>query len=160
ITYYYLRFIASLLSVTGLFLLLSALDGVSPLGAYVMALVWNINLLCTPLIQYGNVSLFTFALACFGGYLWLVKWGKSAKFFSLGIFLMVINIRPEYALLLFLLGVQQAVLWLKKTKDEGLSKWRRLQLGIVIGIFLITSAVFGASANLRSTTKQFISGLD
>ena len=124
--YYWVRFMTSLASVLGLFLLLSSINGVNVYGAFIMALMWNITLLNTPLIQYKNVHLFAFTLSCFAGYFWLANLGKIAKTFALGILLIVVLMRPEYAALLFLLGVQKATCWLRALKHKGWRKQRRL----------------------------------
>jgi hypothetical protein len=160
IAHYYVRFITSLLSVIGLYLLLSSLNWVSPLGAYSMALLWNLNLLNTPLIHDGNVCLFAFALACFAGYFWIANVGKSARLFSLVILLIVIGIRPEYALLLFLLGFQGAARWLKQLRNEGWSKKRKLQLTMALGVVLIPIGMFAVSVHARNYVSNLFSYLD
>jgi hypothetical protein len=142
IAHYCVRFIASLSSVIGLFLLLSSLNGVNVYGAFTMALLWNITLLNTPLIQYNNIHLFTFALACFAGYFWLVNLGKSAKIFSTGLLLCVIVIRPEYVLLLCLLGVQRTMLWLSEPKHKGWRNHRRLSLTFATWVIVISVVVY------------------
>ena len=103
----------------GLFLLLSTLESISLFGAFVMALLWNISILNIPLVQGGSINVFAFALALISGYLWLGKFGKSARIIALIILLAVINIRPEYSLLLFIIFVQRTMLWLQQLKNEG-----------------------------------------
>jgi hypothetical protein len=105
IAYYCLRFTASLLSAIGLFLLLSSLNWASPFGAFAMASLWNLNLLSTPVIQGGNISLLGFALACFSGYLWISDFGKGAKVISLVILLGAVSARVGYGVLLTMIGV-------------------------------------------------------
>jgi len=147
IAHYCVRFIASLSSVIGLFLLLSSIKGVNVYGAFIMALLWNITLLNTPLVQHNNIHLFTFALACFAGFFWLVNLGKSAKIFSIVLLVIVIFIRLEYVLLLFLLGAQRTTLWLNELKHKGWRKQRRLQLSFAAGVIVISGVAYCVAHN-------------
>jgi len=160
VAYYCLRFTASLLSVAGLFLLLSSLNSVSPFGAFAMALLWNLNLLTTPVIQYANISLFAFALACFAGYLWLSDFRKGAKLLSLVILLAAASARVEYLLLLALIGAQRGALWCVQLKGEGWSGKRLVQLGAAAGAVLIPAGAVALSAHHRNSASQLFHYLD
>ena len=158
--HYYVRFIASLLSVVGLFLLLSTLESISLFGAFVMALLWNISILNIPLVQGGSINVFAFALALISGYLWLGKFGKSARIIALIILLAVINIRPEYSLLLFIIFVQRTMLWLQQLKNEGWVKPVKIKLFIVSGSIICIVVVLIASSNIRKNTSQLFYDMD
>jgi hypothetical protein len=160
VAHYCVRFLASLFSVVGLFLLLSTLSWVSPLGAFVMALLWNLNLLATPLIQFANVNLFCFAVASWAGYLWIGnRWGCS-RFLSLAMLLALVNVRPEYALLPCLLVLWKGVLWTLRARDEGWPRRRVLQLGSLPALLLIVAGTVLATPGLRASAAQRLSYLD
>ena len=160
VAYYYVRFIASLLSVSGLFLLLFSLNWVSPFGAFVAALLWNLNSLVTPLIQHSNIRLFAFALACFAGFLWISNFGKSAKLFSIVILLLTVGVRVEYALLLVLMAVHVCANWLDRLKSDGWTKQRFLEFCIAAGVVLIPIGAIVLSAYYRNSAIEFFSYLD
>lgn len=158
--HYYVRFVASFLSIIGLFFLLSTLDGVSFFGAFAMALVWNISIRNTPLAQDGNINIFAFALVLFSGYLWLGKFGKSARIIALIILLAVINIRPEYSLLLFIILVHRSVLELQQIKHNGWTKSIKIKFIALSGILVCIITVSFTSSNIRKNASQLFNDMD
>lgn len=105
-----MRLGASLLSTITLFLLLTRLKRVSLPGAMLMALLWNLNLLNTPLVQYGNINLFIFAIVCLAGFLWLGA-ERKGRMAALVLLVLVTGTRYEYVLLLTLLLLWSARQW-------------------------------------------------
>ena len=160
VAHYIVRFAASLTSVIGLFLLLSALNWVSPFGSFVLALLWNLNLLVTPVVQSGNPSLFAFALACIAGYLWISDFGRLAKLLSLVVLLAAISVRIEYVLVLAFLAVRYSALWLLRLKRDGWSRESLFRFFIPAGIIAVPMVAVIASAHFREYTSNIFRYLD
>lgn len=159
IAHYCVRYLSSLLSVIALFLLLSSLSFISELGAFVMALLWSLNLLNSPLIQFVNINLFVFALVCFAGYLWLSN-GRYSRFASIGILLVAIIMRYEYSLLLFFLALQQLWVWRSQSEFKNHSRRQLIKLCSAVSFVLIILTVFALNPNLGSRTFQHFPDLN
>lgn len=134
------RFFSSLYSVIMLFLFLSSVRGISHFGAYVMSLFWNLNLLNTPIIQFGNINLFTFALACTAGYMWLSKAARYTRPIAVVILLAAIVIRHEYSILLSILLIHQLLSWLKRGEADN-SPGRAQAFYKALAFFISTALV-------------------
>lgn len=159
IAHYWVRYLGSLLSVIALFLLLSSLRFVSRFGAFVMALFWSLNLLNSPLLQFGNVNLLVFAMVCFAGYLWLVQ-GTCGRLIAGGILLAAISVRNEYVLLLLVLVSQRLWLWLSCWGHEGLSRRYRKRLGGAAALLLTALVASVAVPTLRQQATSYLAGLN
>ena len=159
--HYLMRCLAALLSVTGLFLLLSALELVTPFGAFVMALYWNVNALVTPLVQHGTVSLFAFGISCYAGYLWLTGRCRWRRVLAVGILFLAVGIRIEYAVLLFLLALHSVRNVLISHGNAGGD--RRWLIVMVAGGGLVIPVVAGIlffMPQLHTAVWQYLVSLD
>jgi len=160
IAHYCMRFIASLFSVVAVFLLLSSLDWVNQFGAFVLALFWNLSFLNTPRIQFGNVNLFAFALACIGIYIRFINCSRIGRLCSIGILISVVLIRVEYVLVLFLVGFHDMLICIKHVRNEGWSKQRKLQVNIAAGVILVAMGTIFVLPGLRNVLGELLSYID
>jgi hypothetical protein len=143
--HYVVRFLASLLSTIGLFLFLSFVPQVNLFGAFALSLFWSLNLLNTPVVQTGNVNLFAFGLACLASVFWLGNWRSLSKWFGLAILMVAALIRPEYGILVALLGFRVILRWIRDITSTPLAaRSRRLTLrdGIAISCILVLAGAF------------------
>lgn len=153
-----MRLSASLLSVATLFLLLTRLKRVSPPGAFVMALLWNLNLLNTPLVQYGNINLFIFAIVCGAGFLWLGT-ERKGRLAALGLLALVTWTRYEYLLLLLLLLLWSAWRWHSARLGGSRRSLFRPVAGTALGILAVLAVLF-LSPPLRTRAAQAAADLN
>lgn len=142
-----MRVLAPALSVSGLFVLLLKLKWVNPFGAFLAALIWNINYLHLLPQQHFGHSIVTFAFACISGALVL---RKNTVFRIAGTLLamLVAKTRPEYWI--FALGCFLILLFpaLKRTLQYFRSLHspkKRIATGfavLLVACFLIASSGF------------------
>lgn len=155
VAYYILRFLASLLSVIGLFLLFSYLPKINSFGAFALALLWNLNIYNVPHEQYGIVNVLAFAISCFACAFWLAYKGKRFRWIFPALLIVLAFMRIEYSIWLALWGAREIIKWLRGPKVINIRK------AIVIGaVLIIAGGPYILSGQARKDTTRVISYAD
>jgi hypothetical protein len=96
--HFIMRIVASLISVCGMFLLLSSLRWNTLFSAFLASLVWGVNLFNIPFVQDYAQNLLCFGASCCAGALLISSKGLWCKIVGLGLATLAGLTRPEYML--------------------------------------------------------------
>ncbi len=160
--YYIVRTSVALISVIGLYGLLSSLTSVTATGAFIMSLFWNMSLELSPLVQQGNMQLFAFALAGISGYIWLSP-HSNVKYLAIAVIIATILVRSEYVVPLFLFSMYKMIT--SPVKLAGFKRYVKITLfscGIMTFMLLFYCMFLnhdnGVYKGVRRIDKTVLSG--
>lgn len=151
------RVIASALSAVAMFFFLLSLPRVSPFGAFLATLLWNINLLNVPYVQDYNHSLFTFALALIAASVWLGFFAARVPLVGSILFLPVAFLRPEYWVMPVMAVGWDAAFFLH---HKWTARWFRLSAIGLVGFMVVVFAAPQSRQPLLAASARAVQHAD
>ena len=154
--YFIMRIVASLVSVCGMFLLLSSLRWNTLLSAFIATLVWGVNLLNVPLIQDCAHNLLCFGVSCCAGALLISSKGLWSKIIGLGLATAAGLTRPEYMLVPAVFALYYAIIIVRHVSSRlsmfhaTQSAWKIITIMMVCGVLLFAAT----SDRIRNATNK------
>ena len=151
-----MRIVASLVSVCGMFLLLSSLRWNTLLSAFIATLVWGVNLLNVPLIQDCAHNLLCFGVSCCAGALLISSKGLWSKIIGLGLAAAAGLTRPEYMLVPAVFALYYAIIIVRHVSSRlsmfhaTRSAWKIFAVMMVCGVLLFSAT----SDRVRNATNK------
>ena len=151
-----MRIVASLVSVCGMFLLLSSLRWNTLLSAFIATLVWGVNILNVPLIQDCTHNLLCFGVACCAGALLISSKGLWSKIIGLGLAAAAGLTRPEYMLVPAVFALYYAIIIVRNVSSRlsmfhaTQTAWKIFVVMMVCGVLLFAAT----SDRVRNATNK------
>jgi hypothetical protein len=143
--HFIMRIVASLISVCGLFLLLSSLRWNTLFSAFIATLVWGVNLLNVPFVQDNAQYLICFGVSCCAGALLISSKGLWSKIIGLGLATAAGLTRPEYMLVPAVFALYYAIILVRHVSSRlsmfhaAQAAWKIFVVMMVCGVLLFAA---------------------
>jgi hypothetical protein len=155
--HFIMRIVASLVSVCGMFLLLSSLQWNTLFSAFLATLVWGVNLLNVPLVQDYAQNLLCFGVSCCAGALLISSRGLWSKIIGLGLATVAGLTRPEYMLVAAVLALYYVIILVRHVSSRlSVFPAARLIRQIIVVMMVCAVLLFVAKSDHVHNTAKYM----